>query len=73
MIIADQKLTPHNRHKRSSNIHTDTDNVVADINENKVSCYLSAGYSAPVLSIFPMHPWNRIKSDDTNRRKNSSF
>ena len=73
MIIADQRLTPCNRHNSSGSIHTDTENVIADINGDKISCYVSAGYPAPVLSILPMHPWNRIKPDDTERRKNSSF
>jgi hypothetical protein len=29
---------------------------VTDITENKISCYISAGYSSGVQGIFPMHP-----------------
>jgi hypothetical protein len=48
MIPPEQKSLPHPQ--------PDTDTVVAHITENKISRFLSAGYSTRVQSVLRVHP-----------------
>ena len=37
-------------------MHSERDMVISDIAGNKISCYLSAGYSERAQSFLPVHP-----------------
>ena len=53
MILPDQKPILYTR---CESIHRERDMVVSDITGNKISCYLSAGYSERAQSFLPVHP-----------------
>ena len=50
-------------------IHPDTETVISDITRNKISCYLSAGYSTRVQSVLPMHSYRWIGTDISATKK----
>jgi hypothetical protein len=56
MILPDQKQILHTGCNSCESIHSERDMVVSDVTGNKISCYLSAGYSERTQSFLPVHP-----------------
>jgi hypothetical protein len=63
MILPEQKPILQRGCNPPESIHRERDMVVSDIAGNKISCYLSAGYSERAQSFLPVHPTVEIDKE----------
>jgi hypothetical protein len=55
MTLSEQKPILHTGYNPCDSIHRERDIMVSDISGNKISYYLSAGYSERTRCLLPMH------------------
>ena len=61
MILPEQK--PILQRDPLESIHSEGDMMISDIAGDKISCYLSAGYSERAQSFLPFHPTVEIDKE----------
>ena len=72
MVIPEKEPQSPCAHSTRRGIRHDTETLISDITRNKISCYLSAGYSTRVQSTLPMHSQRGIDTDISATKKASS-